>query len=36
VVVARQAIQEAGKRNEPIDVCISLTYTAMVFLWRGD
>jgi len=36
VVVARQAIQEAGKLDQPIDVCISLIYTASVFLWRGD
>jgi len=27
-VVARQATQEARKRDQPIDVCISLTYTA--------
>jgi predicted ATPase len=36
VVVARQAIQEARKLDQPIDLCISLIYTASVFLWRGD
>jgi predicted ATPase len=36
VVVARQAIQEAARLDQPIDVCISFIYTASVFLWRGD
>ncbi|HWZ89950.1 MAG TPA: winged helix-turn-helix domain-containing protein, partial [Polyangiaceae bacterium] len=36
VLVARQAINEAQKRDQPIDVCISLIYAASVFLWRGD
>ena len=36
VVVARRAIEEAAERDQPIDVCISLIYTASVFLWRGD
>jgi predicted ATPase/DNA-binding winged helix-turn-helix (wHTH) protein len=36
VVVARQAIHEAEKVGQPTDVCISLIYSASVFLWRGD
>jgi predicted ATPase/DNA-binding winged helix-turn-helix (wHTH) protein len=36
VRVARQAIEEAAQLNHPVNVCISLIYTATVFLWRGD
>jgi predicted ATPase/DNA-binding winged helix-turn-helix (wHTH) protein len=33
---ARQAIDEAVKRDHPLNVCLSIVYTATVFLWRGD
>jgi predicted ATPase/DNA-binding winged helix-turn-helix (wHTH) protein len=33
---AQQAIDEAGRRDHPVSVCISLIYAAPVFLWRGD
>jgi predicted ATPase/DNA-binding winged helix-turn-helix (wHTH) protein len=33
---ARLAIDEAGLLGNPVDECISLIYTAPVFLWRGD
>jgi tetratricopeptide (TPR) repeat protein len=34
--VAREAIDEAAMLNHPVTVCISLIYTAPVFLWSGD
>jgi predicted ATPase/DNA-binding winged helix-turn-helix (wHTH) protein len=33
---ARRAIDEAVKRDHPVNLCIALIYTATVFLWRGD
>ena len=33
---ARQAIDEADRRDHPVSVCISLIYAGTVFLWRGD
>ncbi|MDR3487715.1 MAG: transcriptional regulator [Bradyrhizobium sp.] len=36
VKTARRAIDEAVKRDQPVDLCIALIYTATVFLWRGD
>jgi predicted ATPase/DNA-binding winged helix-turn-helix (wHTH) protein len=36
VRAAREAIHEASLLHSPIDECISLIYTAPVFLWRGD
>ncbi len=34
--VARQAIAEADRRRNPINVCISLIYTPAVFMWREE
>jgi predicted ATPase/DNA-binding winged helix-turn-helix (wHTH) protein len=34
--VAREAIEEAAKIDQPVTVCISLIYTASVYLWSGD
>jgi predicted ATPase len=36
VTVAHEAINEAAKLNRPVDVCISLIYSASVYVWRGD
>jgi predicted ATPase/DNA-binding winged helix-turn-helix (wHTH) protein len=33
---AQQAIEEAAGRGQPVSVCISLIYSATVFLWTGD
>jgi ATP/maltotriose-dependent transcriptional regulator MalT len=34
--IAQQTINEAERRDHPVSVCISLIYTAPVFLWSGD
>jgi len=34
--IAEQAIDEAVRRNRPIDLCIAMIYSTTVFLWRGD
>jgi tetratricopeptide (TPR) repeat protein len=36
VRVARQAIEEASQFNNPLTLCIALTYTVTVFFWMGD
>ena len=33
---ARQAIEEATRRNHPVTVCIAYIYTIPVWLWTGD
>jgi predicted ATPase len=33
---ARRAIDVATRRDHPVNLCMSLIYTATVFLWRGD
>jgi predicted ATPase/DNA-binding winged helix-turn-helix (wHTH) protein len=33
---ARSVIDLAAKRDHPINLCMTLIYTATVFLWRGD
>lgn len=33
---ARRALDEAFKRDHPVNLCIALIFTATVFLWRGD
>jgi predicted ATPase/DNA-binding winged helix-turn-helix (wHTH) protein len=33
---AQQALDEAGRRDHPVNVCIALIYTTPVFLWLGD
>jgi predicted ATPase/DNA-binding winged helix-turn-helix (wHTH) protein len=33
---AREAIDGAASRDNPLSVCISLTYATPVFLWTGD
>jgi predicted ATPase/DNA-binding winged helix-turn-helix (wHTH) protein len=33
---AQQTIDEAAARGQPVSVCISLIYGALVFLWTGD
>src|SRR4029077_4075679 len=34
--IAQEAIDEAAGRDNPLSVCISLTYASPVFLWTGD
>jgi ATP/maltotriose-dependent transcriptional regulator MalT len=34
--IARQAIDEAVKRDHPVNLCIAMIYTSTVLLWRGD
>ncbi len=34
--VAQQSIEEGVAFDQPISVCISLLYSAAVYLWRGD
>ncbi len=36
VEVAHRAINEAARRDLPVDICISLLYSAPVFLWERD
>jgi predicted ATPase/DNA-binding winged helix-turn-helix (wHTH) protein len=36
LVVAHQAIDEAAARDQPVNTCIALIYTAPVFIWCGD
>ncbi|UPK37200.1 helix-turn-helix transcriptional regulator [Bradyrhizobium sp. 186] len=36
VQVARQAIDEAERQDQPVSVCIALIYAAPVFLWSGN
>jgi predicted ATPase/DNA-binding winged helix-turn-helix (wHTH) protein len=33
---ARWVIDVAAKRDHPVNLCMTLIYTATVFLWRGD
>jgi predicted ATPase/DNA-binding winged helix-turn-helix (wHTH) protein len=33
---ARRALDVAIKRDHPVNLCMTLIYTATVFLWRGD
>jgi ATP/maltotriose-dependent transcriptional regulator MalT len=33
---AQQALEEAGRRDHPVNMCIALIYTTPVFLWLGD
>ena len=33
---ARWVIEVAAKRDHPVNLCMTLIYTATVFLWRGD
>ena len=33
---ARRAIDVATARNRPVNLCMTLIFTATVFLWRGD
>jgi predicted ATPase/DNA-binding winged helix-turn-helix (wHTH) protein len=33
---ARRVIDVAASRNHPVNLCMTLIYTATVFLWRGD
>jgi hypothetical protein len=33
---AQQAIDEAAAQGQPVSVCISLIYSAPIFLWTGD
>jgi predicted ATPase len=33
---AKWVIDTATKRNHPVNLCMTLIYTATVFLWRGD
>ncbi len=33
---ARDAIEAATTRDDPVNLCVALIYTATVFLWRGD
>jgi predicted ATPase len=33
---ARRVIDVATKRDHPVSLCMTLIYTATVFLWRGD
>jgi predicted ATPase/DNA-binding winged helix-turn-helix (wHTH) protein len=34
--IARQAVEEAGQSEQPVNRCIALLYSSTVFLWRGD
>jgi predicted ATPase/DNA-binding winged helix-turn-helix (wHTH) protein len=36
VEVADQAVEEAARRSQPVTTCISLIYSAPVYLWCGD
>lgn len=36
LAIARDAIDEAAKLSNPLNVCFSFLYTAPIFLWRGD
>lgn len=36
VQTAQQALDEAARRDHPVNVCIALIYTTPVFLWGGD
>lgn len=36
LVVAQQTLDEAVERDQPVSTCISLIYTAPVFIWCGD
>jgi predicted ATPase/DNA-binding winged helix-turn-helix (wHTH) protein len=33
---ARRAIDVATARDDPVNLCVALIYTATMFLWRGD
>jgi predicted ATPase/DNA-binding winged helix-turn-helix (wHTH) protein len=35
-LIANQALQEGSKSKSAVSTCISLIYTAPVFLWRGE
>jgi predicted ATPase/DNA-binding winged helix-turn-helix (wHTH) protein len=34
--VARQSMEEAKRKDDPINRCIAMIYTGTVLLWRGD
>lgn len=34
--IAERAVDEAARRNRPVDLCIAMIYSSTVFLWRGD
>ncbi|MGC1304021.1 MAG: winged helix-turn-helix domain-containing protein [Caulobacteraceae bacterium] len=36
LLVARQVIEEARRRNDPIDRSIAMIYATTVLIWRGD
>jgi predicted ATPase/DNA-binding winged helix-turn-helix (wHTH) protein len=36
VTIAREAVGEAAKLSNPLNVCFSFLYTAPLFLWCGD
>lgn len=36
LVLAQQALDEAAEHDQPVSTCISLIYTAPVFIWCGD
>ncbi|MHA6645404.1 ATP-binding protein [Mesorhizobium sp. A623] len=36
LAIAQQAIDEAAEHDQPVSTCISLIYTAPVFIWCGD
>jgi predicted ATPase/DNA-binding winged helix-turn-helix (wHTH) protein len=34
--IGRQAMDEAVKRDHPVNMCMAMIYTSTVLLWRGD
>ncbi len=34
--IGRQAMEEADKRDHPVNLCMAMIYTSTVLLWRGD
>ena len=34
--IAQQAMAEAERRRQPVDLCIAMIYTTTLLLWRGD
>jgi len=36
VIRASQGMEDAKNRGNPVDICISLFYSAKIYLWRGE
>ncbi|WP_156937923.1 winged helix-turn-helix domain-containing protein [Mesorhizobium sp. LNHC221B00] len=36
ILIADMAVKEAMKREHPVTICMSLSYTVPVYLWSGD